>query len=465
MNFLPPHFVHRASQTCLVVFFIFTVSVLASAQPATTKTNTAWMPLAELLKKWEGVPWEQVQGEAEKENPLAQHYLGYCYMQGFRIAANPEMCVFWYLRAMTNSYLPSANNLGYAFEHGQLGFEDFNKAMYYYTYAAERGYVPCELLLYYRYWDGNGVISDHTKAMQWLTKAANAGSPEALYLMGYRCEHPEFQEGSNRAPIPNLIEACQWYRRAADQSYAEGQYHLGLFYLAGQVVELDEEQGLELVRAAADQGLNNALIELADLYAQGIGEPRSAQEHPMQLYERAHDYSRLILRYRYGVGTERDMIAVARCYVSLANDPKSWFWSPEELVKRIRFKPAIRMKGMSMEDDGYYGPLEDSGPEPPNEDLRFLSLYLKSALGDGQSALEIANCYLVGKDAPKSMLDTWLWLTLAGQNGSGEATAQLHRLESQIDSDAIGQARKRLPGFLQELNNVGALLRANGGGL
>jgi uncharacterized protein len=461
MNYLSGHFVRRAHQTCLAVFFIVTVCGLVSAQPTESKTNTAWLPLADLLKKWEGVPWEQVQMEAEKENPLAQHYLGYCYMQGLRVAANPEMGASWYRRGMTNGYAPSANNLGVAYARGLLGSDDSNRAIYYYTYAAEHGYVPCELLLYYRYWDGNGVVSDHAKAMQWLTKAANAGSPEALYLMGYRCENPDYQMGSDVIPARNFVEACQWYRRAADQNYAEAQYHLGLFYFAGQVVEQDEERGLELVRAAADQGLNDALIELAKLYAHGVGEPRSVQERPMQLYERAHDYSHLILRYRYGMGTDRDMIAVARCYVSLANDPKSWFWSPEELVKRIPFKPGKQFVGMRIED-GYYWPPEE---DIPNEDMRFLSLYLKSALGDGQSALEIANCYLVGKDVPKSAPNAWLWLTLAGQNGSSEGTVQLRRLEPQMDSDATGQARKKLPSFLQELNKVGGLLRTHGGGL
>lgn len=461
MNRLPLHFVHRANQTCLAVFFVFTACVLAFAQTAVIKTNTAPLPLAELLKKWESVPWEQIQGEAEKENPLAQHYLGYCYMQGFRIAANPEKCAYWYRRGMTNGYLPSANNLGFAYENGLLGSADFDRAFYYYKYAAERGYAPSEVALYGCYWNGSGVAPDHAKAMQWLTKAANAGDPGAQNVMGYRCENPDYQMGSDVIPARNFVEACQWYRRAADQGNAEGQYHLGLYYLAGQMVEQDEERGLELVRAAADQGLNNALIKLANLYAQGIGEPRSAQERPMQLYERVHDDSRLIFRFRYGVGTDRDMIAVARCYVSLANNRKSRVWSPDEIVKKIQFKPTNRIKWMRTEDGYYWPPEEDT----PNEDMRFLSLYLKSALGDGQSALEIANCYLVGKDAPKSMPSAWLWLTLAAQNGSGEASVQLRSLESQMDEKAVGEAKQQLPGLRQELNRVGALLRANGGAL
>src|ERR1017187_3323928 len=121
MNSILRHFVRHAIQVCLAVISIFMACIHAAAQPAEIKINTAWLPLAELLKKWEGIPWEQVQKEAEKENPLAQHYLGYCYMQGFRIAANPEMGAFWYRRGMTNGYVPSANNLGVAYEKGRLG--------------------------------------------------------------------------------------------------------------------------------------------------------------------------------------------------------------------------------------------------------------------------------------------------------------------------------------------------------
>src|ERR1039457_2498457 len=116
MKYLSRNFVHRASQTCLAVFFIFTVCISAPAQPAEIKTNTAWLPLAELLKKWEGVPLEQVQKEAVNENPLAQHYLGYCYMKGMRVAPDPEKCAYWYRRGMTNGYLPSANNPAYTFQ-------------------------------------------------------------------------------------------------------------------------------------------------------------------------------------------------------------------------------------------------------------------------------------------------------------------------------------------------------------
>ncbi len=531
------------------------------------------MSLADLLKKWDDIPLKQVEQEAEKGNPMAQHYLGYCYMEGHNIARDTETGANWYQRALTNGYLPSANNLGFAYQRGLLGSNDLNRAIYYYTYASDRGLDqaqfdlgvlyrdgkgvqrdPVEAMrlfrlasvqghlaatveigrlyrfgqgvatnlseaeelfqkaadrgsslgqlnlgllyedggrqgealqfyqraanqgqtdamtkLYCCYWDGIGVVPDHAKAMQWLTKAAESGNPWAQNLMGYRYENPDQGNAPASHPTnPNLIEAFKWYRRSAEQNWANSQYHLGLFYLEGRVVELDEERGLELERTAADKGSNDATIELASLYARGTGEPRGEQDRPMQLLERAGALGDLIFRYEYGLGTKRDMVAVAKCYCH-ASTNESLYYSPDWLANKIEFKPTKRVLGMSMAyGDGHvqiYGPLQESSSEPTDEALRFLSLYLKSALGDSQSALEIANCYLAGQDVPGSMTNAWIWFTLAAQNGSTAAPAKLTEIESRMSADELTKAKRQLPDLIRELNPVAASVRIYEGGL
>ncbi len=64
-------------------------------------------------------------------------------------------------------------------------------------------------------------------------------------------------------------EAFFWYQKAAEQNNAEGQYGLGMMYLAGEGVEKDTERGLQLIRAAADQELFRAMRSMFYSYRDG----------------------------------------------------------------------------------------------------------------------------------------------------------------------------------------------------
>jgi TPR repeat protein len=49
-------------------------------------------------------------------------------------------------------------------------------------------------------------------------------------------------------------EAMKWYRRAADQGYADAQYNLGVMYGQGQGVEQDFKEAVKWLQKAAEQG-------------------------------------------------------------------------------------------------------------------------------------------------------------------------------------------------------------------
>ena len=60
-------------------------------------------------------------------------------------------------------------------------------------------------------------------------------------------------------------QAAQWYRKAAEQGYAEAQFNLGLCYEYGKGVEQDYTQAVYWFRKAAEQGLAYAIEELKEL--------------------------------------------------------------------------------------------------------------------------------------------------------------------------------------------------------
>ena len=50
------------------------------------------------------------------------------------------------------------------------------------------------------------------------------------------------------------VEAVKWYRKAAEQNYAEAQYNLGCCYANGQGVAKDEVEAVKWFRKAAEGG-------------------------------------------------------------------------------------------------------------------------------------------------------------------------------------------------------------------
>jgi hypothetical protein len=75
------------------------------------------------------------------------------------------------------------------------------------------------------------------------------------------------------------VRAAEWYRRAAERGHKDAQYNLGFMYLLGQGISADPTEGLRWLRCAADQGDEQSLRLLADLYRNGYyGVPLDLEE-------------------------------------------------------------------------------------------------------------------------------------------------------------------------------------------
>ena len=463
---------------------VLLISFSATAQ--TTVTN--WLPLAKLLKKWEPVPFAEIQRQAEAGDAQAQHYLGYAYAEGLRVTADPATGAGWYRRALKAGYVPAANNLGVLYERGRLGPNDDAKAKEFYQFAAERGMARAQVNLgllferegdrsqafryflqaaeagdgeamaqvYLCYWEAKGVAADHAQAMEWLKKSVAADNPFGECMMGYRCENTEWigaGETWHQLPV-DLPGALHWYQKSAAQNWAGGQYHLGLMYLEGKAAAQDEARGLELIRAAADQDHEESLLELAKLYARGIGEPRRENETPLALLERLGKWEQLIFRHQYGLGTPRDLVMAARCCAKATAD----------LADKVEFNGSNAGQGgapiIQTPDDRHWM----SGPPyhaalADDKVMRVLSVYLKAARGDGAAALRLGNFYLTGENAPSSAPKAWAWFKLAAQNGLAAAREKTSAAEAQMSGEELKTAQKELEKLTADLKPVTAILR------
>ena len=65
-----------------------------------------------------------------------------------------------------------------------------------------------------------------------------------------------------------------WYRKAAEQGYANAQYNLGVMYDNGEGVPQDYQEAMSWYRKAAEQGNASAQYNLGVSYANGQGVPQ-----------------------------------------------------------------------------------------------------------------------------------------------------------------------------------------------
>ena len=111
---------------------------------------------------------------------------------------------------------------------------------------------------------------DFLSPLEDLTRCAGEGTADTQVTLGLRY----YQLGGPE----DLTEALRWFRLAADQGDATGQYALGLMYANGDGVREDDAEAVRWYRLAAAQGLAEAQSGLGFMYANGDGVPEDDAE-------------------------------------------------------------------------------------------------------------------------------------------------------------------------------------------
>ena len=71
----------------------------------------------------------------------------------------------------------------------------------------------------------------------------------------------------------DAAEAVAWFRKAAEQGFAEAQNNLGWMYSQGKGLAKDEAEAVRWYRKAAEQGLARAQHNLGVMYREGPSRP------------------------------------------------------------------------------------------------------------------------------------------------------------------------------------------------
>jgi len=269
----------------------------------------------------EGVNWYRK--AAEQGNAMAQYTMGGAYRYGWGVATNDAQAVNWYRKAAENGDASAQIELGDAYSHGGLGVAtNFAQAVTWYRKAAEQGNALAQNTLGDAFYKGKGVPQDYAEAVKWYRKAAdqaNADAEESLascYSAGqgvaqdpveadkWYQKAAEFRrkvaeagnsiaasqlEGAEKGNVQDQLalafnlkmgifgqkkdpkEAAKWYRAAAEQGDARGQWTLGTMYADGDGIDPDTVEAARFLAKAAEQGDADYESMLAYRYFKGKG--------------------------------------------------------------------------------------------------------------------------------------------------------------------------------------------------
>ena len=176
--------------------------------------------------------------------------------------------------------------LGVHYANGQGVAKDEVEAAKWYRKAAEDGNVGGQYKLGFCYFLGQGVAKDEVEAVKWWRKAAQlndalfvAGLTNVLMFgnevrdillgndLGICYDNLGFHYANGLGVAKDEVEAVKWYRKAAEQKYAEAEYFLGVCYDQGQGVAQDHAEAVKWYREAANQEYAEAQNELGLCYS------------------------------------------------------------------------------------------------------------------------------------------------------------------------------------------------------
>ena len=125
------------------------------------------------------------------------------------------------------------------------------------------------------YANGLGVQKDLVEAQQWYERAAKQGNGAAQYNLA-QIYHLE-----GRKDIHAYEKAKYWYEKAIEAGINEAYNNLGALYLEGLGLEKNEQKAFELCKIGSEKGDNAAKVNMAVLYAWG----ESVSHDKMKAYE------------------------------------------------------------------------------------------------------------------------------------------------------------------------------------
>lgn len=237
---------------------------------------------------------EEVHIDSESEDIENILNIAYSYYYGEGVAEDNFKALEYFEKAYKYGSGEAANMIGIMYKEGYGVSVDNESEFTWMKRAADLGSVYGQGNLANCYYEGRGTEQDYFLARQWYTKAANGGNDYAATEIG------KMEMDNN-----NYEEAVKWFRKAAENGYADAQNRLGVRYSKGEGVIQDEEEALIWFVKAAEQGHSKAQSNIGCCYYYGEGVPKDEYKSKEWLRKSAEqgDEKAINLLYKwYGEG-------------------------------------------------------------------------------------------------------------------------------------------------------------------
>ncbi len=168
-----------------------------------------------------------------------------------------------YKKAAELGYPEAQAMMGLIYEGNSSAFNkkkfipiDLEKSMYWFLKSAENGIHYSIYIVGYNYKTGRGVEKSLVKAHYWFKQCARMGGQECIMSM------------SKEEQLAFKKESFQLAQKLAKNGDSKAQYALAQAYKYGDGVNKSESQAKSWLIKAAAQNNSDAMVELAEIYAQ-----------------------------------------------------------------------------------------------------------------------------------------------------------------------------------------------------
>lgn len=388
---------------------------------------------------------------AEQGNAEAQYEVGLLYTKGDGIEKDYVEAVRWLGRAAQQGHADAQYHLGMKYAEGEGTTKDEASAVHWFSAAADQGSAEAQYMLGVMYADGRGIDEDEAEAVRWLSKATDAGHGLAKLRKGAQEGDADAQYRLGMHYSQNEREQLRWLKRAAAQGLTEAQISLAEIYATAK----DEFAASEWYRHAAEQGHSTAQYELAMRYAEGRG-VRVDVAQAVHWYRMAAQQDIANAQYQLGVlyangnGVQRDDAEAVRWYRKAAErghddsqyslgkmyaegrgvepneaEAARWYQQAADQGHALALRWLRRSAELGQRDAQYSLALVYS--EGTNELVEESLVWLRKAAEQGHADAqnELGTRYALGQIAEKNQVEALRWLRKAAEQGNVKAQLRL----------------------------------------
>ncbi|MDD2870011.1 caspase family protein [Neomegalonema sp.] len=222
---------------------------------------------------------------AASENAQAMNSLGLAFSTGKGVAQSDEEALRWWRKGAESKHVPSLENLGWAYWSGRGVERDEGRAVALWTevLTLEKS-ASASRRLGWASWSGRGAPQDDAEAVRLWKEAKDGGDADAFYALG-------LAHWTGRGAPQDDAEAVRLWRQAAQKEDADGLalYMLGLAHWSGRGAPQDDAEAVRLWRQAAQKENTDALYMLGLAHEEGRGGLELDQEEAVASWLRAAD--------------------------------------------------------------------------------------------------------------------------------------------------------------------------------